>query len=411
MPSQLPAHRDQLWNVLLLYALSTFTTSSEGALLLVFPLHLDRLGHPLPLVGLTVALIAVGSLISRLPGGAWYRLSRGRLLTAGGMALMALTTAAFGLTNQWLLQAVLAAAHGFAFGLATTFVLALLIEVRPRDANPASVMAWYTAAISLGYATGGPLGAWSIERFGHEPSFFVAAVVSLAGAVLALALRPPRAVPSAAGGAARGAASGFSLRGIASLPSGVWLATLLVFYVNFVADSYNTFHPIYALSLGIPLATLGLLKSVHGITSTVVRFASAGLFRYVSLQVVNHVIVITMAVGTAALAFVTQVAPLTLLYAVLGMCRGLLRVTSATMLAEERRHHELNVGLTSGVYNSGLDLGSMLGPPAVGALAGAFGIPTTFCVVAVTLPSLYYAIWFAQRARAARPAAIAARQS
>ncbi len=117
-----------------------------------------------------------------------------------------------------------------------------------------------------------------------------------------------------------------------------------------------------------------------------------------------------MAVGTAALAFVTQVAPLALLYALLGMCRGLLRVTSATMLAEERRQHEVNVGLTSGVYNSGLDLGSMLGPPAVGALAGVFGLPTTFCILAVTMPSFYYAVWFGQRARAARPAAVAARQ-
>ena len=53
--------------------------------------------------------------------------------------------------------------------------------------------------------------------------------------------------------------------------------------------------------------------------------------------------------------------------------------------------------MTSGVYNAGLDLAGMLGPPIAGALAGGLGIPATFCIVALTLPTIYYGVWFSQR--------------
>jgi MFS family permease len=395
-----PSRRQQVLNVLLLYALSTFTTASQGAVNLVLPLHLDALGHPLPVIGLTFALISVGALISRLPGGAWYRLSRGRALSAASLLAMGLLMAGLGLTEQLPLQAALAALQGFAFGLSTTFVLALLIELRPRDSNAGAIMGWYTAAISSGYAIGGPLGAWSIEQFGYGPSFFVAGLVGLAGGLAALGLRIPRqAAPAPApSDAARSRPSlTGGLRALAALPTGVWLATLLGFYVTFVAETYSTFHPLYALSLGIPLATIAYLKSLHSIVSTLVRFFSGWLLRFVPLDLVNHLIVVTMAAGTAALAFVSQIGPLTALYALLGLCRGTLRVTSATMLAEERRRGQVGVGMTSGVYNAGLDLAGMLGPPIAGALAGALGIPATFCIVAVALPAVYYGAWFSQR--------------
>jgi MFS family permease len=367
-----------LLNIGLLYALSTFTTASQGAVNLILPLHLDALGHSLPVIGLTVGLISVGSLISRLPGGAWYRQSRGRALSAASLVAMSLTMVGLGLTERLPLQAALAIVQGVAFGLSTTFVLALLIELCARDSNAGAIIGWYTAAISCGYAISGPLAVWSIEQFGYGPAFFVAGLVSLAGGLAALGLRiPAQATPAPTPTHRRRPALAHGLRTLAALPPGVWLATLLGFYVNFVADTYGAFHPLYALSIGIPLATIGFWKAVHSITSTVVRFISGWLLSYVSLNLVSHVIVITMAASTAALAFVTQLGALTVLYAVLGLCRGMLRVTSATMLAEERRRGQVSIGLASGVYNSGLDLGSLLGPPIAGALAGAFGIPAT----------------------------------
>ena len=397
-------------NVLLLYLLSTISTTSNGSMTFVLPLNLDRLGHPLALVGTVVALIGLGSLLSRFAGGAWYRLARARWLSAAAFALMGCSTIALGLDDALPLQAFFAGLHGFSFGLATTFLLALLIDIRPPEDSAATTMSWYTAAISTGYTLSALLGAQSIERLGYSPAFFVSGLVALAGAVLTLTLRLPREAPTAAALDPRAPPRPVGhLRTVLSLPAGVWLGTLLVFYLTFIANTYQTFYPIYAVSIGISVGTIGLLKVVHSMASTGVRFAGAGLFRIVPVAVVNHTMTITMALALISLTFATGDTLLMVIFVILGACRGLLRVTSATIVADARRRPGAGAGLVSGIYNAGSDLADLFGPPLAGALAAALTIPTTFTVIGITLPTIYYTVWFTVWVRRRRQAsAIAA---
>jgi MFS family permease len=391
-------------NVLLLYILSTVSTTGNGSMTFVLPLNLDRLGHPLSLVGTVVALIGLGSLLSRFPGGAWYRLGRARWLSASAFALMGCSTIALGLDDAVPLQALFAGLHGFSFGLATTLLLALLIDIRPPEDSAATTMSWYTAAISAGYALSALLGAQSIERLGYSSAFFVSGLVALAGACLTLALRLPSEALTAATLDPRIPPPIGHFRTVRSLPAGVWLGTLLVFYLTFIADIYQTFYPIYAVGIGISIGTIGLLKVFHSIASTGVRFAGAGLFRIVSVAVVNHTMTITMAFALISLIFATGDTLLVVIFVVLGACRGLLRVTSATIVAEERRRPGAGAGLVSGIYNAGADLADLFGPPLAGALAAALTIPTTFIVVGTALPMIYYTVWFTVWVRRRRQA-------
>jgi MFS family permease len=398
--------RERRRNVLLLYLLATLSTTSNGSMNFVLPLNLDRLGHPLPLVGTIVALIGLGSLLSRVPGGAWYRIVRARWLTTASFVLMGCSTIALGLSDLIPSQALFAGLHGFSFGLATTFMLALLIDIRPPEDSAATTMSWYTSAIAAGYTLSALLGAQSIEWLGYSPAFFTSGLVALVAAVLTLALRLPREAPTAAALDPRVPPPPVGrLRTVLRLPAGVWLGTLLVFYLTFIADTYQTFYPIYAVGIGLSVATIGLLKVVHSIASTGVRFTGAGLFRVVPVAAVNHTMTIVMALTLIALTFATSDTILVVLFVVLGACRGLLRVTSATMVAEERGRPGVSAGLVSGVYNAGADLADLFSPPLVGALAAVLTIPTTFTTIGIALPAIYYAVWFAvrigrQRARA-----------
>lgn len=390
--------RERRRNVLLLYVLATLATTSNGSMNFVLPLNLDRLGHPLPLVGTVVALIGLGSLLSRVSGGAWYRLVRARWLTVASFALMGCSTIALGLDDTVPFQAFFAGLHGFAFGLVTTFLLALLIDIRPPEDSAATTMSWYTSAIAAGYTLSALLGAQSIERLGYGPAFFTSGLVALAAATLTLTLRLPREAPAAPALDPRVPPPPVGrLRTVLSLPAGVWLGTLLGFYLTFIADTYQIFYPIYAVGIGVSVSMLGLLKVVHSIASTGVRFAGAGLFRIVPVAVVNHTMTITMALALMSLTFVTGDTMLMVVFVILGTCRGLLRVTSATMVAEERRRPGVGAGLVSGVYNAGMDLADLLSPPLVGALAAVLTIPTTFTVVGIALPATYYVVWFAVR--------------
>lgn len=386
-------------NVPLLYLLAGLATAGHGSTELINPLNLDHLGHPLSLIGATVALMSAGSLLSRIPGGAWYRLSRARVLIASAFATMGLSTAGLALTDTWGLLASLGAVHGFAFGLTTTLLLALLIEVRPRDENPAPTMAWYTAASAMGYAVGAPLAAQAVEHFAHAAAFLGSGAIGLIGAVLALALRPPPGEEdrTAAAGAVQTGSLRRSWRSVTALPSAIWLAALTGFYVNFLSDSYNTFFPIYAIGVGISLGAIGFLRAIHSLCASGIRFVVLATAALLPVGAVIHVAVIGIGLATIALSLVTDVAVLAVIFGLLGLCRGMVGFAATTLVAEERDRPNASVGMAAGVYNAGLDIGNLVGPPVAGALATSLDIPTSFRLVAGTLLVVYYAVWLAAR--------------
>lgn len=387
------------WDLRLIYLLAVIITTSQGVLELTFPLDLHRLGFSLPLVGAAVAALGLGQILSRLPGGVWYRLAWARWLCAAALTAFSLSTIGLGYAQSWHLLAALAAVHGFGFGLVTTYMLAMLIDIRPPGRRVAATMAWYTAAISAGYAVGAPLGAQAIVHLGYTPAFWVSGLIGLSAAALCLALRlEVGAAGSESAPALRRPRLG-ALGALLSLPAGVWLATLLVFYINFISDLLGAFFPIYAVGIGIPIAFIGILKSVNSLSATSIRFAAAGIFRFLEPGLVNHASVVAMAMAVVGVSLFTSPAWLLALFALIGVSRGLIRVTSATSVAEERARPGTHTGLSSGVYNAGLDAGSMLAPPLGGALAGVIGIPGSFQAAAVALSAFYYGAWLWIRSR------------
>ncbi len=375
-------------NLLLILAITVATTTSRGALELTLPLNLYRLGLPLPVIGTTLAVFGLAALVSRLPAGAWYRLSRARRLAIAALAAMNLAILGLGFADALFAQAGLVAVAGFSFGLATTIMLALLIELRPRHENPGPTMAWYTAAISTGYALGPSLAAAAIQRLGFSSAFIVSGLVGLAGVALLPALKVPRvetrSLPTA-------------WNRLTSLPLEVWLATLLVFYINFAGDALGTFFPILAVQTGIAVAFVGLLKSAIAVAATGVRFAATVLLARVGADLANHLSVVATALAVLATTATTDHILLLLAFALIGGARGMIRATSATMVAREWQRDPAGIGLASGVYNAGLDLGTMLGPPAGGVLAGLVGIPNMLRLVGLVLPLAYYGLWIAAR--------------
>jgi len=389
-------------STVLLCLLAALTTTAQGSMELVYPLNLHRIGAALPVVGATVALTNLGQLSSRLPGGAVYSLRRTRALNVGGQAVAGLSTLGLSQAGGLGLQAGLGCLHGFAFRLVTTFLLATVIEARQHGRPMAAAIAWYTAAISAGYAIGAPLAAQSILAFGHAGAFAVSGSVNLAAGALSLLLIP-RGEGQGGGRTAHRHRPG--LVGVRSLPAGVWLATLIGLYINLVNDAQGAFFPIYAVGAGISLGVVGLLKSAQSLSAVGIRFMAAGIFRFVDPGILNHVCVIALALAVAGIVATRQPGLLLAVCLVWGAARGLLRVTSAVMVAEQKDRAGAHVGLASGVYNAGLDLGSLLAPPVTGMLAARIGIPASFRVLAVVLPLLYYAGYLVARVRSGSPGA------
>ncbi|MGH2379101.1 MAG: MFS transporter [Candidatus Limnocylindria bacterium] len=382
--------------VIPVYLLMALMTTTEGTAQLILPPYLDSYGYALPVIGALVSLLSVTRLASRLPVGAAYGAARAKRMVVAASLGLSLATGGFALADGQLVPVIaLTLAHGFAFGSLGTLLLAAIIDMTGGH-RAGSIMAWYTAALSTGYSVGAFAGGAIGDAYGLGAAFLIASVLPLAGILVVLGLPgfhgPPRAEGEVAPGGIRGL-----LLGVRQLDPRVWLAFVIVLYVNLISDAVDAFFPLFGLAIGLTLSELGVLKGLKSAAATVIRFASLAIFRWVRPAAANVWGVVVMGIATVALPLVSAFGAFVALFVVLGFCRGLLRVTTAASVAELRREGR-DVGLASGVYNAGLDIGAIIGPTVGGLVANAVGIPLMFQLMAMASLAVYFAVAFSTAA-------------
>lgn len=377
--------------VILVYALMALSTTTEGTLQLLFPPYLEAYGYGLPAIGVLVSLLSVMRLASRIPVGAAYGAASAKRLGVASLVGLSVATGGFAFVDGAVLPvALLTLAHGFAFGSLGTLLLAAIIDMTGGQ-RAGAIMAWYTAALSTGYSVGAFLAGAVADAYGIGAALAASSLLPLLGIALVLALPPfhgPAQVEAPPAGV-RGL-----LRGIARLDPRVWVAFTLVLYSNVIANVIDAFFPLFALAIGLSLGEIGVIKGMRSGAATVIRFASLGIARVVEPAVINFwgVVVLTLAtlalpLGQGESAFVI----LLVLSVLLGLSRGIMRVTTSASVAELRREGK-EVGLASGVYNAGLDVGSIVGPAVGGVVANAVGIPLMFQLIALASVTAYFAV-------------------
>jgi predicted MFS family arabinose efflux permease len=360
-------------------AISAAITTTKGTVEIAYPPYLAGYGYTLSLIGFLTALIAVLQLISRLPVGVAYHADRVKWQFALACVAFAVSTSGFAFAvGQPLAVATLSVVHGFAFGSLGTLGLALAIDVSGGRRAGVS-MAWYTAANSTGYALGALIGGSLADTIGIPSTLGLIGLLPLAAAVLVLALPPVEGAPFTSD-------RGTGIRGLLAagsrLDSRVWLAFGIVLYLNVLMDSVDTFFPVFAPTIGISLAIVGLLRAFKSGAAIFIRSTGVVLLRAVDYRRVTLVAVVAAAAATMALPLSSSLAVLIPIFVVLGLARGVLRATSAATVAELRNEGR-DVGLASGVYNSGLDIGTIVGPAFGGLVASVSGIGTMFQIMAV----------------------------
>jgi DHA1 family multidrug resistance protein-like MFS transporter len=389
--------------VVVQYVIAAVVTTAEGTANLLYAPYLASYGYALPSIGTLSALFAIFRLVSRVPSGAAYRPARARRQLFVWLIVFTVSTSGFALANGSLpIVVLLTVVHGYAFGALGTINLAATIDLT-GGRRAGATMGWYTAAISTGYAIGAFLGGALADAVSVVASLAILGALPALSCLLVLRLpaldAPPHAVPRGAG-----------LRGLfvahARVDPRVWLAFVIVLYINVISDAIDTFFPLYALAIGLPLAASGVLKGLKSGAATFIRFISGGVFRYVDHRTVNVWAVVLMAMSTLLIPAFPSFAALLVLFAANGICRGLLRVTSAATVAEVRAEGQ-DVGIASGVYNAGLDVGAIIGPAIGGVVADVVGMGPMFQLVAASSLAFYLVVSLATaRGRAALVAGV-----
>lgn len=380
-----------------LFVIIMLVTSCEGGTNTIFPPYLELLGMPVSRIGFISSLFGITSLAARLPSGAFYTSQRAKLLLSSTLALLAVGTTGYAYTGDALYLVGLTLLHGFAFGAVTTIMLALVIEINPPGYSPGAMMGWYTASISAGYAIGNSLGGFLADGFGFQIGFIVIGLFPLLGVLLTgwlprlePTLNPPSVEPTpkeVSSGPAR--PRWWWQIDLSGLTPTILLATLVAFYINFLDDAVSTFFPLFGLSIGLSLTTIGALRSAKSLAATCIRPVSGFFFKFVNYRLLNNIAILVWSVIVFFFPSMQLGWVFLLAFIVVGLSRGLIRVTSATMVAEEKSKRSAGLGFAAGVYNAGLDMGTFAGPIAGGLLASTIGIPAMFRIIPIGLACAY----------------------
>jgi len=368
-------------------------TSLEGYIRLLFPPFFSSLGVSTGNIGYFFSLLATAALISRLPGGLWYALKQRRVLLSITVLLMSVTACSFAFPLSLVFIMIALVGHGISFGIVTTLLLALCIDSIESEQKTVGAMALYTAFIAGGYAFGNMSAGLLAGCFGVAAAFGFTIIFSGAAFLLLLTIPWPKLKPGEAVSAVHEKVNKefsffrvwYLAKLIFKLPAGVYVAFILVFYINFVNQLVDTYFPLLALQGGITIAVIGMLLGLKSWCATFTRLGSGYIFKKVNYRSANNFCLLASALSTSLLATVLSVPLLIFIFFIIGLGRGVIRVTSAVYMAECHYESVRQKGLASGVYNAGLDLGDILGPVVAGLTVGFWGLSGIFWVFPVLL--------------------------
>src|SRR5262245_57643154 len=125
------------------YAVVIALISCDGTLGVLVPPYLKHQGYDFASISFLVAVGGVAALASRMPAGAIYNPRYARYIMAAALVAEGTTAWFFPLLDGPLAIGVAQAITGFAFGVAGTVNLAMLMDLVPAGGSPHRAMGFY----------------------------------------------------------------------------------------------------------------------------------------------------------------------------------------------------------------------------------------------------------------------------
>ena len=340
------------------------------------PLYAREFGVSYAGAGLLVSSFAIGRLAFDYVGGALADRLSPRLLTTIGALITALAAFLCALASSfaWLVVYRMIEGIGSAFYVIT--IMALFARtVSPEQMGKA--MGFYQSMILLGVSFGPTIGGVVAEIWGLRAPFLVMAGFGLLVAALTWQLvtsevraphekaivRPPLAA------VARHVTSRTFIY--------ILLLTFFVFAIR--SGARSNLIPLFGGERGgLRASAIGVILSASAFANFVVLWHAGSLLDRRGRQRVALPTLAVTALVCFGFAWSPGFANLLLMSTALGVSLGYLAPAPAAMTADVTQREML--GAVIGVYRMAGDLGLLLGPVALGALATRFGFETAFAV-------------------------------
>lgn len=348
-------------------------------------LRLDELGAGDAQIALTVAAYPFFSLFFAIPGGRLVdRIGIPKVLTVSliGMVLVGIGYVAADSPLEILLIQV---PNGV---IEVGVWLALQSLVSHAGSGPflTRQLALFSLAWGVGLAVGPAVGGIVYEGLGFQPLGFVYAAAAL-GSLLSCSLVSRRGFPGRGAGGDGDQSVFEGVRHVMKSPAvkGVLLSSFVALYLQSLKQS---FYPLLLERNGIPVSQIGVLLSVMGITSLLIRVPLPSLMgRHGSGRVLVWGMWLSV-LGIALTPWVGSVWLLGALALVIGAGYGVNPPITVELMARHTQPEER--GLAMGIRVTSNRLAQVLQPVVFGALASATSLALAFPASGVLLGAVTF---------------------
>ncbi len=337
----------------------------------VLPLHAQDLGANLEMVGIIIASYAIGQLLLRIPIGVGSDIIGRKPFAVGALILSAAGAIWLALSpDPWSLFAARTLTGVAAAGWVAISVL--FASYYPAS-NTSRAMAIIMSVNTLSLVTATFVGGIVAEYFGNSSTFYGAAGIGIAGALLLISAPEPRIK----------AATRYSFSTLVNVLKTPLLlrVSAIAITLQFVTFGVNFgFLPIHAENLGASKSEIGYITTA-GLLAAV---AGTAVSAWVSKRWGPTTAVVVAALATlfslVLMTITTDLVTLGALQAFNGFGRGMMNTVLISMALASA---PVAIRATAmGSYQALYAIGMLLGPAASGPIAAAFGIEMVFWAAA-----------------------------
>jgi MFS family permease len=356
-------------------------------------LRLQDLGADDLTIGVALAGASVGGLLLAIPSGRLLDRLPQREVQVGALLGLAATTAGLALTGSVAALVAMMIGNGV-FAMWVWLAQQSIITHAGSGAFRDRQLGLFSLAWGIGLAAGPSVGAVAYDRAGFGALCAVCTALCLAATAAAAGAPPVAASP-------RAEATEDTFRGSLgrSFANPVLVGVLLASFVNIYVQSLRvSFYPVYLERAGVGVARIGLLLSLIGVSSLLVRAvlpAATRRFGEFGLLLWSTWVAI---VGVVLTPFAPQFAVLVLGALLIGVGLGANPPITVSLVAHHSEAHER--GLAVGLRMVANRSAQVAQPLVFGGVASVVGLALAFPVSAALLAGL--TLWMGLRLRRVR---------
>ncbi len=369
--SSAPANRSNVRYIVTVALATYFFWISLYLYVPVLPLHARELGANLQMIGIVIAAYAIGQLLLRIPIGVGSDIIGRKPFAVGALVLSGIGAIWLGLApNPW---ALFAARTLTGVAAAGWVAISVLFASYYPAGKTSRAMAIIMSVNTLSLVTATFVGGIVADYFGNLSTFYGAAGIGFAGALLLLSAPEPRIV----------AAAHYSFRSLWSVLRSPLLlrVSAIAITLQFVTFGVNFgFLPVHAENLGASKSEVGYITTAGLLAAVVGTIVSAWFSRKWGATAAVLMASVATLFSLLIMTVTTDLVVLGGLQAFNGFGRG---VMNTVLISTILMSAPVALRATAmGSYQALYAIGMLMGPTVSGPVAEAFGIEMVFWAAA-----------------------------